>query len=142
MKMTEKLNALLADSHVMFTKLHNYHWNIKGPEFFHIHEKTEALYNHFGASYDAIAERILQIGGTPIVTLKQSLEKTRIKEEDKITFDAGHVVKSIVEDFIFLTKEFKQLSEMAGEDSTTQAYADEQVSFLEKEVWMFRSFLS
>ena len=137
----EKLNQLVADSNVLFTKLHNYHWNIKGMQFYNVHAKTEELYDQVAVLYDDLAERLLQLGGTPVVTLKQILELSRIKEESKNDFDTKYVVEKIVDDFKFLIKEFKELSSLSQNDSTTAAFADDKIAFLEKEVWMLKALL-
>lgn len=134
-----KLNAILADANVMYTKLHNYHWNVKGMQFYGLHAKTEEFYGTFALIYDDVAERILQLGGTPLVTLKQILATARIKEEERTEFSANDVVKALLEDFKFFHGEFKTLS--GNTDATTTAYADEQVAMLEKEIWMLRSML-
>lgn len=137
---TTKLNNILADANVMHTKLHNYHWNVKGMQFYGLHLKTEEFYGTFAMIYDDVAERILQLGGKPLVTLKQILAATRIKEEERTDFSANDVIKGILEDFKFFHGEFKALSEIST-DVTTTAYADEKVAMLEKEIWMLRSML-
>ena len=60
----EVLNKQVADWSVLFTKLHNFHWYVKGPQFFTLHEKFEELYTESATHIDEIAERILAIGET------------------------------------------------------------------------------
>jgi len=141
-KVSEKLNQFLANSLVLFAKLHNYHWNVKGVEFYVIHKKTEELYKFIESLYDDFAERILQIGGRPIVTLRQALEIATIVEDTKTSFDAKYVVKNIVKDFELLVKELKELSKLAKEDMVTNVYVDEKAAFLEKEIWTLNSFVA
>ena len=40
-KLVSNLNQLLADLNVLYRKVQNYHWNIKGKEFFQLHAKLE-----------------------------------------------------------------------------------------------------
>mgnify|MGYP003640270494 FL=1 len=134
-----KLNNILADANVMYTKLHNYHWNVKGMQFYGLHAKTEEFYGAFATIYDDVAERILQLGGKPLVTLKQILATARIKEDERTDFTGNDVIKALLEDFKFFHGEFKGLSEVS--DAITTAYADEQIGMLEKEIWMLRSML-
>ena len=42
---TEDLNLFLANLNVFYRKLQNYHWNIKGEDFFNVHVKLEELYD-------------------------------------------------------------------------------------------------
>lgn len=64
-KVREALAQLLADFQIYYTNLRNLHWNVKGHSFFIMHEKYEEMYNSAAAHVDEIAERILQLGGTP-----------------------------------------------------------------------------
>lgn len=112
-ELVKQLNQNLADVQVLYVKLHNYHWNVKGPHFFGIHKQTEEYYDYFAGVYDDVAERILQIGGKPLTTLKSYLEKAKITEENKSEFSASEVINSVVNDFEYLLNEFKQTSEIA-----------------------------
>ena len=72
-KLILQLNQNLADVQVLYVKLHNYHWNIKGPHFWGIHNVTEGYYDYLAKQYDDIAERILQLNGKPLTTMKSYL---------------------------------------------------------------------
>ncbi|MEE9431406.1 MAG: DNA starvation/stationary phase protection protein [Melioribacteraceae bacterium] len=140
-KMIEQLNQNLADVQVLYVKLHNYHWNVKGSHFFGIHNLTEGYYDYFAKQYDDIAERILQLGGKPLTTMKSYLGISKIKEENKNSFSASIVIKSVTKDFNYLLKEFKKTSKISEgqNDSTTQALADENIAWLEKAIWMLKA---
>lgn len=136
-----KLNVVLANAHVLFTKLHNYHWHVKGPSFFQLHAKTEAYYTEFATIYDDVAERVLQLEGTPLVTMKVILEATTIVEEEQVSFSVEYILKSIMADFGTMQALFRDISADEQTDDITRAYADEQIAFIEKELWMLRSSL-
>jgi starvation-inducible DNA-binding protein len=87
-KLIEMLNKNLSNLQVLYVKLHNYHWNVKGMNFKPIHEMTEAYYDYFAEQYDEVAERIVQLGGKPFATLQDYLKSSTIKEENKNEFDA------------------------------------------------------
>lgn len=143
-KQIKQLKVLQASSLVMFTKLHNYHWNIKGMQFFPIHEMTEKMYEQFSTLYDDCAERVLQLGDKPYVLLDDLEKNSLIKEDKKTDFTAEYVLKNILADFETLLKEFKKLSKIADEndDTTTVAFADDNVAHLEKNIWMIKATLS
>ncbi|RXJ78603.1 DNA starvation/stationary phase protection protein [Arcobacter sp. F155] len=143
-KQIKQLKVLQASSLVMFTKLHNYHWNIKGMQFFPIHEMTEKMYEQFSTLYDDCAERVLQLGDKPYVLLGDLEKNSLIKEDKKTDFTAEYVLKNILADFETLLKEFKKLSKIADEndDTTTVAFADDNVAHLEKNIWMIKATLS
>ncbi len=135
----DSLQLLMADALVMFTKVHNYHWNVRGPQFYGVHARTEEIYEQFATIYDDVAERILQLGGTPIVTLKDTLSKTRLKEESETRFTVEQVMQSLIKDCEHFLKEFRNLASIAGDDSTTAAYAEEKVAEFEKQLWMMKA---
>lgn len=140
-KLIEMLNKNLSNLQVLYVKLHNYHWNAKGMNFKPIHEMTEAYYDYFAGKYDEVAERIVQLGGKPFATLQDYLKSSTIKEENKNEFDAKDVLNSVLADFEVLNKEFKEISEVAGDagDVPTANIADDNVAWLEKEIWMIKA---
>ncbi len=142
-KLIEALNKNLSNLQVLYVKLHNYHWNVKGMNFKSIHEMTEAYYNYFADQYDEVAERIIQLGGKPFATLQDYLKNAVIKEEVKNEFDAKYIFNSILSDFELLNKEFVKISKLSGEaeDTTTATIADENVKWLEKQIWMIKASL-
>lgn len=144
MEQVKVLKQLQADALVFFTKTHNYHWNVKGRDFPQVHAATEEIYDNFAEIFDSLAERIIQLGDTPYVTLKDVLDKTKIKEDSRTSFNSREVLESILQDYKYFLKSFKELSEISAKknDTTTQGYADSQVANLEKAIWMLNAQLA
>lgn len=136
------LTQLQADSLVMFTKLHNYHWNVKGLQFYGLHAKTEEFYTYFGTMFDDLAERILQLNGTPLVTVKAMLDLSKIKEDEKTDFKAEYIIENIKKDFEYFLNTFKELHATTDKDAPTQSYADDQVGYFQKELWMLNQLIA
>ena len=61
------LNRQVANLNVLYVKIHNYHWYVKGPNFFTLHVKFEEFYNEVTVQMDEIAERILTLKGSPLL---------------------------------------------------------------------------
>ncbi len=139
----ESLKQLQADAHAMYVKVHNYHWNIEGMDFYPVHNQTEEIYNNFSSLYDEVAERVLQLGEKPYLTLFDLVNATKIEEESNSSFRSKEVVEKIVNDYNYFLRSFRSLSEIAGEsgDKTTEAFADENVAKLEKDLWMIGNML-
>ena len=78
MDVTNKLNVLLADFQIHYMNLRGLHWNVKGRNFFLLHEKFEELYNSTNDVVDEIAERILTLGLQPLHTFEDYLENKTI----------------------------------------------------------------
>lgn len=140
-QLTQAMNALLADSLVLYVKLHNYHWNVSGPQFDQIHAKTEALYTQIATFYDDIAERILQLGDKPIITMKSVLETATLQEEPHDHFNDREVIHGVVHDFEHIHRELKRIAELDSCDAVTTGFIDDQCAMFEKELWMLKASL-
>ena len=140
-QLIDKLNTNVANLQVLYVKLHNYHWNVRGAQFFSIHQVTESYYDYMAEQYDAIAERILQLGAKPLTTLKEYLDNATLQEEQGKDFEPPYILDRLIEDFKQLKKDFKEISDLANEinDQTTVAMADENVAWLEKAIWILNA---
>jgi starvation-inducible DNA-binding protein len=136
------LNEQVASWTVLYVKLHNFHWYVKGSQFFTLHAKFEELYNEAALHVDEIAERLLALGGQPIATMQGCLKLSQIAEADGGE-TAEQMVASISSDFTLLIGKLKQGMELADSvgDETTADMLLAIHSGLEKHVWMLQSFL-
>ncbi|AXK49746.1 DNA starvation/stationary phase protection protein [Aliarcobacter trophiarum LMG 25534] len=139
----KQLNQIQADAHALYIKLHNYHWNVKGMDFHPVHTYTEGVYNEMGVLYDDTAERAIILGGVALLTIDDLVKTTKIKTETASSFKSKEIVEKITSDFTYLLAEFKKLSKLASEcdDRGTEAFADDHVAKLEKNLWMLNSML-
>lgn len=140
---TKRLTVHTADFAVLYVKLHNYHWNVEGLEFRAIHELTEAYYEKMTASYDAVAERLLQLGEKAPASMKEYLALTGIEEETGNNFKPACVIKKVLHDFEYIVKEIgaTRIEAADSNDSTTDALLAGIIEYLEKEIWMLKSML-
>ncbi|MCE5098122.1 Dps family protein [Staphylococcus devriesei] len=138
----KELNQQVANWIVAFTKLHNFHWYVKGPNFFSLHEKFEELYNEASQYIDDLAERILAMGGNPVGTLKESLEISIVEEAGK-NYTAEQMVEEFSKDLTNISKQLETAIEVAGEakdDVSEDMFIGMQTS-VDKHNWMFKSYL-
>lgn len=140
-KVREGLAQLLADFQIYYTNLRNLHWNVKGHGFFIMHAKYEEMYNAAALQIDEIAERILQLGGTPESKFSEYLKVSTIKELDK-TECAGEAIEYIMSYFKNLIAQERALIELAGEanDDVTADLMTGYIAAQEKTVWMLLAF--
>lgn len=97
-KLYEKLNKYLADTGVMYIKLHNLHWNIYGMQFKGVHEYLEELYDAFTENMDAIAELIRMHNEYPAASLAAYLELSSIKELPSEKIEIKRALAVVLED--------------------------------------------
>lgn len=136
------LNKQVANWTVLYTKLHNYHWNVKGPHFFTLHQKFEELYTEAAGHIDALAERVLTLGGKPVATLAACLQLASITEATEME-TAEQMAGSVIRDYSTLVNELKQAMATAGQvdDEATADMLLAIQSSLEKHIWMLKAFL-
>ncbi|MNB80731.1 DNA protection during starvation protein 1 [compost metagenome] len=136
------LNRQVANLNILYVKLHNYHWYVKGEQFFSLHVKFEELYDDVTLKMDEVAERLLSIKGKPAATLKEYLEIGTIQEATGKE-DTRGMVQTLIEDFATVAEELTEGIELA-EQASDQPTADLFIKIrtdLEKNQWMLRSFL-
>lgn len=142
MSVVEVLNKQVANWSVLYMKLHNYHWFVKGKDFFTLHLKFEELYNEAGTTLDVLAERILAVKGKPVATLQEHLSLSSIKEA-KGDEKPDQMVKATAADFQTMIGELTegiQAAEGEGDSSTADLLTGIQTS-LEKHVWMLEAYM-
>ena len=137
------LNLLVADMTVFYQKLRHYHWNVKGPEFFRLHEKFELIYTEVGDVIDALAERIVGLDGVPLHTLASMLDATSLKEDSENP-EADVMVKRTIKDIGALVEKLQAGIEAAeeGVDRTTANLLDGVKDGLEAHLWMLKAWQS
>lgn len=140
-ELVNALNNLLANYSVHYQKLRNYHWNVKGQDFFDIHEQFEKQYNEAKLAIDEIAERIRVFGRTPLSTMKDYLEISDIKETGT-DLKAMEMVKEILDDYQILVEFMYNVIDVAIEngDMGTEDMVKGFVYETEKNHWMMTSF--
>ncbi|WP_374721146.1 Dps family protein [Peribacillus tepidiphilus] len=142
MELQKALNLQIANWNVLYTKLHRFHWYVKGPLFFTLHEKFEELYNEAATVVDQLAERLLAIGGEPIATMKEYLDVATI-EETKGEKKANEMVATLVEDYKKIKEDLIQLANLAEEnqDVITNDLAVGLIEKIDTHVWMLTAYL-
>ena len=110
------LNTVVATQGQFYIRLHQFHWYVKGPHFFTLHEKFEELYDEVTANLDEVAERLLAIGGEPYSTLQEFIDHSIIEEkaEDK-NLSQDEMVKAVVADLDKIAESLQKGSELKDE---------------------------
>ncbi|QLE02686.1 DNA starvation/stationary phase protection protein [Galbibacter sp. BG1] len=133
----KELNVLLADYHLYYQKLRNFHWNIFGKNFFDLHEKFEELYDDAKLKVDEIAERILTLRHMPVSNLSDYLEMSNVKES-KSDLKDNEMIEILLKDHGTILKQMRKVVETAdkGGDEGTIDLIGAYIRELEKTSWM------
>lgn len=135
------LNRQIANWSVLYIKLHNYHWYVKGSQFFTLHAKFQEFYEEAALHVDEIAERLLAVKGKPLATMSEYLKTASVKEASG-NETAEEMVDQLINDFTTVIGELKEGMEAAqsdGDETTADMLLAIHTS-LEKHVWMLSAF--
>lgn len=139
----KKLSHFLADSFVAYVQTLNFHWNMRGPEFFMYHKLLETQYKDLAEGIDELAERIRMLGGKAPGTLEAFLKLATLPETSKELSQ-----KQMIEE---LAKSHKSLSERAHsliqftdehQDPGTSDLLIERMRFHDMQRWLLHSHLA
>lgn len=133
----KELNVLLADYHLYYQKLRNFHWNVVGHNFFDLHIKFEEMYDDAKLKVDEIAERILTLRFQPTSNFTDYVKMSSIKESSEDTKDM-EMVKILLDDHGKLLKQMRKVIDTADKasDEGTIDMIGGFIGHIEKISWM------
>jgi starvation-inducible DNA-binding protein len=137
-----ELSKVLADSYALYLKTHGYHWNVRGPEFFSLHNLLELQYREVWAALDEIAERIRALGELAPQSGSAFANLTSIKDGDPEK-DAGEMLKELIKDngvVIATARAALEAADKIGDDASADLMTV-RLAAHEKAAWMLRSSL-
>lgn len=140
----DHMNKLVATEGVFYIRLHQFHWYVKGNNFFTLHEKFEELYDEVTESLDEVAERLLTIGGKPYSTLQEFIEHSVIEEraEDK-DLSQEEMVEAVIIDLETIRElivEGINLTDEHEDFPSNDLYIATKDG-IDKHLWMLNAFL-
>ncbi len=142
--MLKILNILLADETVLYNRLRNYHWNVRGINFYTLHTAFEDQFNKIADMTDEVAECIRQYGAYVPGTMNEFIQKAHLSEVPGVYPDAETMVANLVTDHELIIHFLHGDIETIDHKSKDVGVADLLVRLLqqhEKMAWMLRMFL-
>jgi starvation-inducible DNA-binding protein len=139
------LQALLADTYILYIKTQNFHWNVKGPNFGPLHQLFGDQYAELALAIDLIAERITALDGIAIGSCEDFNHYTHLGEyyERVGKFDATDMIQSLLNDNETVSAECRAFVDKLDDyddDVTAQLVADRALAH-DKMAWMLKSHL-
>lgn len=137
------LNATLADAMDLTNGVRMAHWTVRGPQFAALHTLFETFYDQLGVATDDIAERVVQLGGTPEGTTQMVGEKTRLDAYPADLRDGMDHVKALTKRYAALAKTVRAAIDEADEagDADTADLLTGLSRTLDKALWMLEAHL-
>lgn len=138
----DALDTLVVDATSLAQLFRRFHWEVRGPQFFQLHERFEALYEEWSEKADDFAERVLQLGGRPTATLEAVITKSAIKDDGR-ALDSRAMVSVAVSELeraIVHLESAAEAAEASG-DRVSADLATEVLAEQQKHVWMLKAWL-
>lgn len=141
-KIVRGLSALLADSYTLYLMTHNFHWNVKGPDFNSLHMMFMTQYTEQWTALDLIAERIRALGHPAPGTYKEFVKLASIKEVEGVP-PSTDMVRHLVAAQEATARTARKLLPVvdAANDQPTADLLAQRLDLHEKTAWMLRSLL-
>lgn len=136
------LNELTANLGVLYIKLHQHHFYVKGHHFYKLHELFEKFYDEVHEQLDEVAERLLMLGGKPVSTLGEFLALASIKEAPyTVEKDETQMLTETVEDFELIVSLLVKGIHLEDIDEVTQDMLIGMKAAYDKHLWMLKATL-
>ncbi len=136
------LSKFLADSYSLYLMTHNFHWNVKGPQFNTLHNMFMAQYTEQWNALDLIAERIRALGEPAPGTYQEFGKLTSIREVTGVP-SATEMIQYLVKAQEATARTARGLFPLVDKanDQPTADLLTQRLDVHEKTAWMLRSLL-
>ncbi|HEY0736494.1 MAG TPA: DNA starvation/stationary phase protection protein DpsA [Herpetosiphonaceae bacterium] len=140
-QIVEVLNKDLASMFTLYHQYHKHHWIVEGAQFLELHLLLEAHYTQLHDQFDAVAERIVALGGLPVTGPTDIEKHAYVKHETQEMFDLREMIRHDVEAECSIAENMREHISLANKlgDFGTESLLKEiletgekRASFLEK----------
>jgi starvation-inducible DNA-binding protein len=121
------LNEQLADIFDLYSQAKQAHWNVKGSDFFQLHELFDELADELRGYADMIAERATALGGDAMGTVRMAAANSRLEEFNPGIHDSMEIVAMLADRYASLaetTREAVDTAENMGDMSTSDLFIE------------------
>lgn len=137
------LNQQLADMFDLYSQTKQAHWNVKGPEFFQLHNLFDKLAEEVLENIDALAERVTALGGVAMGTVHMAAQNSRLPEFPGRSVQSMSCVEVLAVRFASLAETTRSAIDIASEqqDETTANILQDISATLDKDLWLLEAHL-
>lgn len=138
--LTQALQKSLADTFMVYAKVHSFHWNVTGPRFLELHVFFEELYTGLWKTMDVIAEEIRMFGETAPKNLSELSANSSIVEETSVP-SAETMMDIVIADLETLMNSYKATGEAAdnADEEGIEGVLFGLVAEIKKTQWKLKS---
>jgi len=143
-KATALLNQHLADATDLYSQTKQAHWNVKGMQFWQLHELFDTLADSVEEFVDLIAERATSLGGVACGTVRLSAAASRLPEYPLDARNGRQHLEALAVRFSILAAISRAAIDAANAigDADTGDVFTEVSRGLDKHLWLLESHLT
>lgn len=138
-----QLNQTLADTLDLKTQTKQAHWNVKGNDFYQLHELFDEMASELEEFIDLVAERITALGGYALGTARAAAQHSDLPEYP-FTIVAGlEHVTALADRYALYAKSVRQAIDQTtdlGDADTADLYTDISRA-TDKRLWFLEAHL-
>ena len=137
------INQQLADACDLSSQIKQAHWNVKGPSFIGLHLLFDEIYENFEELVDTMAERIPQLGGIVLGTVRVAASKSRLAEYPLEIISGMDHVKALAIALSTFAKSTRQAAQDADklEDADTADIFTQTSRAIDTDLWKVEAHL-
>ena len=142
-QMVTTLNQSLGNLFDLYSQTKQAHWNVKGEEFFQLHELFDDIAEELVEFIDMVAERATALGGEALGTVRMAAAASQIEEFPEGVFDSLKVVDALADRYARVAataREGIDAAEEAGDMATSDLFID-VARGLDKSLWFLEAHL-
>jgi len=142
-QVAQRLNVLLSNEYVLYTKTLKYHWNVVGELFGPLHGLFREQYEQLFDVIDHVAERVRSLGFKSFGTLQEFMEYSSITQQPANNPDAKGMIKDLLGGYEIIIKQLRADINLTAElnDMGTNNFLSDLIERHEKTAWMLRAHL-
>jgi starvation-inducible DNA-binding protein len=138
------LGRLLADEHLLYVRLRNYHWNLVGMSFGPLHALFQQQYEALADDIDEIAERLRTLGPNVPGTMTEFLQLATLAERPGELPDDRGMVTQLVNDHEAIIRHLRKDVRATDEQYDDMGTSDFLTTLMEKHekmAWLLRAHI-
>ncbi len=141
--MVELINDQLATLSDLYSQSKQAHWNVKGMEFYQLHELFDDLAAAVLPFVDVVAERAATLGGDVLGTARMAATRSALAEFPLDLHESREFVEALCERYGIAAKELRQAIDQADEadDKDTADMFTDISREIDKSFWFLEAHL-
>ena len=142
-KMIALLNQQLADTFDLYGQTKQAHWNVKGAQFYQLHELFDKLADTLEDFVDLIAERVTAMGGAAMGTVRMASSASRLIGYPPEVADSMPVIDALAKRYASLaatTRAAIDTAQRLGDMDTSDLFIEVSRG-LDKALWFLEAHL-